>query len=130
MAVMKPAESGFTLIEVLVALAIVAIALVAAIKAVDNLSEAADALHRRLVAGWSAQNRLAQIRLGQEWPDVGTREFACSQGNVDLVCVETVEPTPNPVFRRIVVKVRDAQRPDADLTQLVGLIPNELARPL
>jgi hypothetical protein len=34
------------------------------------------------------------------------------------------------VFRRIVVKVRDAQRPDADLTQLVGLIPNELARPL
>jgi general secretion pathway protein I len=127
---MKPTDPGFTLIEVLIALAIVAIALVAALKATDNLSEASDALHRRLVAGWSAENRLAEIRLRQEWPEVGTRQFPCSQGNVELVCFETVETTPNPVFRRIVVKVRDAQRPDADLTELVGLIPNESVRPL
>jgi len=104
--------------------------LVAALKAVTNLSEATDALHRRLVAGWSAQNRLAEIRLRGEWPDVGTRQFPCSQGNVELTCFETVEPTPNPIFRRVVVKVRDAQRADADLTELVGLVPNESTRPL
>jgi general secretion pathway protein I len=127
---MRPADPGFTLIEVLVALAIVAIALVAALKAVANLAEASDALHRRLVAGWSAQNRLAEIRLRHEWPEVGTRQFGCSQGNVELVCIETVEPTPNPVFRRIIVKVQDATRRDADLTQLIGLVPNESARPL
>lgn len=127
---MKRAKPGFTLIEVLVALAIVAIALIAALKAVDNLSDATDALHRRLVASWSAENQLAQIRLSQEWPQIGTRQVPCPQGNVDLLCVETIEPTPNPVFRRIVVKVRDAQHPDADLTQLVGLIPNETDRPL
>lgn len=53
---------GFTMIEVLVALAIIAVALAASIRAVGSMANGTSDLHRRLLAGWSADNALAQLR--------------------------------------------------------------------
>src|SRR6201999_3956195 len=101
-----PASSrGFTMIEVLVALAIIAIALAASLRAVGSLANGEADLHRRLLAGWSADNELAQLRLTHAWPDVGATSFDCSQGNLQLLCTEQVTATPNPVFRRVEVQV-------------------------
>lgn len=122
-------QHGFTLIEVLVALAIVAIALAACLRAIGSLALNERALHERLLAGWSADNVLGQLYLARTWPSLGERSFDCSQGNLRLICVEQVSDTPNPLFRRVMVSVRDPGR-GGDLAQLVTVVANETNRSL
>ena len=76
------------MIEVLVALAIVAIALAASLRAVGSLAASEADLHNRLLAGWSADNALAQLRLAHTWPDPGTQTFDCSQAKDPKACEE------------------------------------------
>ncbi|RQH06138.1 type II secretion system minor pseudopilin GspI [Paraburkholderia dinghuensis] len=123
------AGRGFTMIEVLVALAIVAIALAASLRAVGSLAASEADLHNRLLAGWSADNALAQLRLTHAWPELGTRSFDCSQANLPLSCTQTVTATPNPVFRRVEVSVTMPGR-DGNLAQLVTVLGNETNRSL
>ena len=120
---------GFTMIEVLVALAIIAIALAASLRAVGSLATSEAELHRRLLAGWSADNALAQMRLTRAWPNIGEQRFDCSQGNLALTCVERVSATPNPLFRRVEVSVTTPGR-SGSLAQLVTVIGNETNRSL
>ena len=101
----NPRSHGFTMIEVLVALAIIAVALAASLRAVGALATGEADLHNRLLAGWSADNELAQLRLTHGWPDLGSRSFDCSQGNLKLICTDSVTATPNPIFRRVEVIV-------------------------
>ncbi len=68
------------MIEVLVALAIIAVALAASMRAVGNLATSEVDLHQRLLAGWSADNTLAQLKLAHSWPDVGSSEFRLFAG--------------------------------------------------
>jgi len=120
---------GFTMIEVLVALAIIAIALAASLRAVGSLAASEADLHDRLLAGWSADNVLAQLHLAHAWPDVGERSFDCSQGNLRLTCTQRVGNTPNPVFRRVEVSVMTPGR-SGNLAQLVTVLANETNRSL
>jgi general secretion pathway protein I len=99
---------GFTLVEILVAMTIVAIALMASIRAVGSLTTSAGDLRGRTLAQWSAENRLSQIRVQREYPSVGRRNFDCSQGDLALRCQEDVYSTPNPSFRRVEIQVYDA----------------------
>jgi general secretion pathway protein I len=102
-------SAGFTLLEVLVALVIVGTALGASLRAVGSLTQNSSDLRASMMATWSAENRLAQIRLAHMWPDLGQRRFDCPQGELHLVCEENVYTTPNPFFRRVEVSVFDAQ---------------------
>jgi len=97
--------AGFTLVEVLVAMTIAAIALMAAIRATGVLAVNGADLRARVLAQWSAENRLALVRVSQEWPQLGRRQYDCSQANVVLHCREDVIQTPNPLFRRVEVSV-------------------------
>jgi general secretion pathway protein I len=119
---------GFTLIEVLVALTIAAVALIAALRATATLTQGAQDMRLRAYALWSAENRLATIRLSSEWPEVGRRRFDCPQGGVALRCEEEVFATPNLFFRRVEISVRAADAPvEADaprLARLVGFATN------
>lgn len=120
---------GFTMIEVLVALAIIAIALAASLRAVGSLANGEADLHRRLLAGWSADNELARLRLTRAWPEIGSRSVQCPQGNLKLVCTQTVSATPNPIFRRVEISVATPGEP-GNLAQLVTVMANETSRPL
>jgi general secretion pathway protein I len=115
---------GFTLVEVLVALTIVAIALMASLRATGSLSTSAYELRQRTLAQWSAENRLAQIRVQNEWPTVGQRSYDCSQAEVRMVCDEQVFATPNPQFRRVEVSVFTAEGERLRLSRLVGFATN------
>lgn len=120
---------GFTMIEVLVALAIIAVALAASLRAVGALATSEADLHRRLLAGWSADNELAQLRLTHTWPDIGSRSFDCSQGNLKLICIDRVSSTPNPIFRRVEVVV-ESPGISGNLAQMVMVVANETNRSL
>src|SRR5215218_2674993 len=105
-------SAGFTLLEVLVALVIVGTALGASLRAVGSLTQNSTDLRASLMATWSAENRLSQIRVAGEWPQLGERNFDCPQGELALVCQESVFATPNPAFRRVEVSVVDASYPE------------------
>ena len=124
------------MLEVLVALVIVGTALGASLRAVGSLTQNSSDLRVSMMATWSAENRLAQIRLAHEWPALGQRRFDCVQGELHLVCEENVFATPNPYFRRVEVSVFDLQNtrdsPNAGNTQnaerriikLAQVVPN------
>lgn len=117
-------KSGFTLLEVLVALVIVATALGASLRAVGSLTQNSEDIRLAMMATWSAENRLAQIRLLHEWPVLGKRTFDCPQAEQNLVCEEEVLALPNPFFRRIEVSVFDGQSSTRRLIKLVQVVPN------
>lgn len=120
---------GFTMIEVLVALAIIAVALAASLRAVGMLANDEADLHRRLLAGWSADNALTELHLSRVWPEIGTQTFDCSQGNLALTCTERISATPNPIFRRVEVSVTTPGQ-SGSLAQLVTVVANESNRAL
>ena len=102
------------------ALTIVAVALMASLRAVGSLSVSAAELRGRTLAQWSAENRLAQIRVQREWPNLGRRESDCSQAELRLLCDEQVFATPNPQFRRVEIGVYAAEGPRVRLARLIG----------
>ena len=116
------AEAGFTLIEILVALTIVSVALMASIRAVGSLTASATELRNRTLAQWSAENQLALIRIEQGvLPPIGRRGFACDQGDLRLRCDQVVQTTDNPNFRRVDVQVFDATSANGPrLARLIG----------
>ena len=113
---------GFTLIEVLVALAIVAVALGGAVRAAGSLARDNAELRLRLLAQVSAGNRIAELRAAGAFPALGTRATACPQGRAALECVEEVKGTPNPLFRRVEVRVYTGAERGAALAELVGIL--------
>ncbi len=116
--------SGFTLLEVLVALVIVGTVLTASLRAVASLAQNSSGLRATMMANWSAENRLAQIRLGHEWPELGERSFPCPQGELALLCEEHVIGTPNPSFRRVEVLVFEPNNLQRRLAKLTQVVPN------
>jgi general secretion pathway protein I len=99
---------GFTLIEVLIALVIVSLVLAASMRAGGTMIVTQDTLRRTTLAGWSAENALADVRLPRAFPPLGLSELPCPQIDVALNCVVEIRNTPNPAMRRVDVRVFDA----------------------
>ncbi|MDR2153453.1 MAG: type II secretion system minor pseudopilin GspI [Burkholderiaceae bacterium] len=93
--------SGFTLIEVLVALTITAIVLIAGFKATAALTDNAGRQSALLLAQLCAENKLLELRLARRLPAVGDFDSDCVQAERTLRVTQTVRPTPNPNFRRV-----------------------------
>jgi len=119
-------QSGFTLLEVLVALVIVGVALGASLRAVGSLTQNSHHLRSAMMATWSAENRLSQIRLSTTWPDIGQSNFPCPQDDLAFVCLQEVIATPNPSFRRVEVGVTDESSPGEIIIKLTQVVPNAL----
>jgi general secretion pathway protein I len=99
---------GFTLVEVLVALTIVAVALGAAFKAAAALSDNAERLADVSAAQWCADNELTNLKLAKTFPGIGDSDFSCRQFGREYRGQLNVRPTPNPNFRRVDANVADA----------------------
>lgn len=97
----KPSFAGFTLLEVLIALAIVAVTLVAGMKATSLLTRSAEGQADRLLAQLCANNALAELRLSQRLPDVSDITRTCELAGRVLELRLLTQATPNPNFRRV-----------------------------
>ncbi len=97
-----------TLIEVLVALAIVAITLSSGIKAAGGLTMNAQRLSDLTLGQWCAENKLQTLRQTKTFPPVGDSDFSCEQLGQTFKGHLRVRPTNNPSFRRADVRMLDA----------------------
>lgn len=111
---------GFTLIEVLVALSIVSIALVAGMLASSALVSQAGRQADGVLAQLCAENELVKARLSHQMPAVGDSSIDCEQAGRTLQVTVSVLPTPNPSFRRIDAQVRDGDRGILRLSTVIG----------
>ena len=113
-------QRGFTLIEVLVALGIVAIALVAGLQATTALTNNALRQSDVLLAHICAENELVKVRLSRQMPGVGESTASCEQAGHAFSVKLGVLPTPNPGFRRVDAQVLDGASPVLRLSTVVG----------
>lgn len=102
---------GFTLVEILVAMAILAIALAATTRAASLATDGARETRGRLLATWAAGNRLAEMRARGLFPAPAVTTSTVEQGGLSLVVQETVATTPNPTILRVDFAVSDARVP-------------------
>ena len=111
-------ETGFTLLEVLVALTIVAVALGAIIRASGQSTGNLVYVRDKIVAAWVAENRIAEAMLADEWPPVGSQsgseEMLGQEWNWDV----QVSVTADPDLRRLDVSVSHAADEDSPLVTL------------
>lgn len=96
---------GFTLLEVLVALAVLALALAAAVSAGAAYVGNQVYLQERTLAHWVARNVLIELQLEREWPSTGKREDTARMADRDWSWRATVAETPEQDMRRVDIEV-------------------------
>lgn len=117
---MPGSQRGFTLVEVLVALSIVAIALMAGLQSTNALTRNALRQSDIVLAQLCAENELVRVRLSRQMPSVGDSTQPCEQAGRRLDVRLTVRPTPNPSFRRVDAQVLDGENSILRISTIVG----------
>lgn len=112
-------QRGFTLIEVLVALAIVAVALAAASRATAQMIDSNARLRDKTLALAAADSRLAELRLQAE-PASGNSE--CTQGALRLRCKVRVQAMAQARLWRVQVEVRASGESGPPLARLLTVL--------
>jgi general secretion pathway protein I len=118
---------GFTLLEVLVALAIFAVASVALLAAQNAQLRTDGRLADKTLAHWVALNRLAELQLQGAFPEIGQITTASSMGDRQWLITAKVQGTPSPDVRRITFSVApktdDFDGEASSVTELTAFLP-------
>ena len=123
-----PRVRGFTLLEVLIALLVLTLALLALTRTAALQVQTFTELRERTLAGWLAQDVLAETRLSNPLPDPGRNSGQRRFGGRDWRWEVQVQGTPVPSIRRIDVRVAPLSTPAATVAQLSGFTGIDLAR--
>ena len=126
---MRSPARGFTLVEVLVALAVLAIALAAVMRSMAQAIDTTATLRQHEVALWVAENRLVQHEMSQDWPSVDTTNGDADMGGRKWYWREQVSTTPEPKIRRIEITIRETADSKETVAKLVGYLRNATATP-
>ena len=118
----RASQPGFTLFEVLVALAIIAIALLAAMRAASQGTSNVSELRAHLLANWVAQNLLVEQRVRGDWPSTGILRGTQMQGGIEFTWREEIIATPNAAFRRVDIFVFVAPEESRSLAHMTGFL--------
>lgn len=119
-------QAGFTLIEVLVALAIIAVAMSAAVRVAGVMTQGNGLLRDKSLALLAAQSRLAELRL-QGRVSLGFKSVDCDQGRLRLRCEQSTAPGGQGLLR-VTVQVRDRSREAPPLARLDTLLGHPWVR--
>lgn len=115
-------RQGFTLVEILVALTILAITMGAYLSQLNTQISQTHTIRNRTLAHWTAQNHLATLRLENQWPSTGEQTFTSLQGQQEWRIVQQVNHTPNAHIKRVMLSVFTANNEFSG--SLVGYVSN------
>jgi len=101
----KKAVFGFTLLEVLIALSILAIASIAVIRQTGQSLNQLQRLELKTTALHIAENQITNYRIAKSWPSLGRRSDTVTLGAIDWSIRSEITATPDPLLRKIVVEV-------------------------
>lgn len=104
--------AGFTLLEVLVALTVLALTMAAVIKAAGSYTGNQAYLRDRTLAEWTARNVLAEQQLENAWPRVGEIKGTAEMGKREWRWLATVTQTDEQQLRRLDVEVQPVDGDD------------------
>ncbi len=121
-------QRGFTLVEVLVALAVIAIALTAIMQNFGQGIDTTIALRERTNALWIAQNRLAMHYVTRDWPAADSTEGTTEMAGHEWLWREQVLTTPEADIRRIEIEIRAAPGREI-VARLIGFLPRPVKTP-
>ncbi len=96
---------AFTLIEVMVALVIVAISLSAVIASISQMVQVATAMQERTYANWIAQNKITELRLSNAPPEVSRADDEVRFADMDWALTTNISETGVDNLYRIDVPV-------------------------
>lgn len=114
-------ENGFTLIEVLVALAIIAVAMSAAVRVAGLMTQSNGLLRDRSIALLAGQSRMAELRLEGRLP-MGMKAQECDQGRLLLRCEQVIGAAENGRLLKVGVQVFDRSLDAPPLARLETLL--------
>lgn len=114
-------ETGFTLIEVLVALAIIAVAMSAAVRVAGLMTQSSGVLRDRSIAMIAAQSRMAELRLEGRLP-MGVKAMECDQGRLLLRCEQIISAAENGRLLNVGLQVFDRNQEAPPLARLETLL--------
>jgi general secretion pathway protein I len=117
-----PRARGFTLIEVLIALAFLAIAMSAIIATVGTSIRNAAELQDKTFAHWVAMNELTTLRLAPVWPAVGTQKGNAEMADWKWNWQAKISTTQDPDLLRVDIDVSSALTPEVVAASLTGFI--------
>jgi general secretion pathway protein I len=118
--------SGFTLLEVLVAMVVIGVVLLSAVRGATSLANSAHDARAKLLAVLAADNRIQELRLGgPQLVVVGENRQDCDQGGVHFVCEQSIQSTPNPFFKRVQVRVLGSDSgAEREYALLMAILPS------
>ncbi|RMH22514.1 MAG: type II secretion system protein GspI, partial [Gammaproteobacteria bacterium] len=104
-------HSGFTLLEILVALAILSIAMGAILNSIQVSTRSAIHLMDKTLAHWVAMNTLTELQTASSWPGIGTRKERTEMANTTWFWEADIEGTEDPNIRRLKIRVMSEEHP-------------------
>lgn len=114
---------GFTLLEILIALVILALGLAAASRVGSNATDHAGALRDRQLAAWVAENRAAWLHASRDWPEPGNSTGNSRMAGRDFLWEQQTTAVAQDRFRRVELRVRAGEAADgAVLAHFVGYL--------
>jgi len=115
---------GFTLIEMIVAVAVLATAMAAILAGMARYADNAGHLRDRSFAIWVAHNRMTEIELAPVWPDVGKSDGEMEMAGLDWKWHVEVQKTPDETLRRIDIWVLPQQGARSEAPTLTAFLAN------
>ena len=113
---------GFTLIEVMVALTIIAISLGALLSTSGTQANSATYLKQKTLAHWVASNEMTQLMVLKELPDTGDKKGSTKMANFEWYWIRTTKKTEQDNTKQITYKVYSDKNYQNNLTSLVGYV--------
>lgn len=123
-------STGFTLLEVLVALAVFAVAAIALMKVSESQLQLSNRLEEKTFAHWVALNMLTEMQAGQDWPSIGEQTGKVSMASRDWKVKIKTQATPMARVRRVDVVVGVAPKDFTDEMEELTLLTGFIERPV
>jgi general secretion pathway protein I len=119
---------GFTLIEVLVAMTIIAVGVSALVASAGSSAWRADYLREREFGRWVASNRLTELQVLPAWPDVGTTNTDVKMGDFQWFVRTRTQAVADPDLRRVDIEVRRDRNAESYVYTVTGFVGNPETR--